>query len=247
MLERGKKILLISKAIEAAFSTSEWTELGYMTGTDEWIDSHPRLLRSLRWGDPDYRQHVLVAVAHILDGDPQNLRQVVDYDPIASWLKQHDPGGLSQLQAEAHGFDAPDPPPPATSTDAGLAALADAQALLRTRGPTSAVDRVHTGLHAFLRAACDDAGIVYPADPSANQLLKLLLDQHMKLDDLGPRSDEVKRVIRTAGNIVDALGTLRNRASLAHPNVELLDQDEALLVISVARALLRYLDSKVSR
>lgn len=70
MLERGKKILIIGRAIEAVFSSSEWTELGYMTGTDEWIDRHPRLLRSLRWGDADYKGYVLDAVALILDKDP---------------------------------------------------------------------------------------------------------------------------------------------------------------------------------
>jgi hypothetical protein len=49
-------------------------------------------------------------------------------------------------------------------------ALADAQALLRDRGPTSAVDRVHTGLHDFLKAACNEKGITYLPDPTATQL-----------------------------------------------------------------------------
>jgi hypothetical protein len=34
-------------------------------------------------------------------------------------------------------------------------------------------------------------------------------------------------------------------ASLARPNEELLDQDEALLVINLGRSLLRYLDAKL--
>jgi hypothetical protein len=41
------------------------------------------------------------------------------------------------------------------------------------------------------------------------------------------------------------MGTLRNRASLAHPNEELLDHDEALLVINLGRSLLRFLDAKL--
>ena len=51
--------------------------------------------------------------------------------------------------------------------------------------------------------------------------------------------------MRSSASIVDAMGTLRNRASLAHPNEELLDHDEALLVINLARSLLRFLDSKL--
>ena len=44
---------------------------------------------------------------------------------------------------------------------------------------------------------------------------------------------------------MDAMGTLRNRASLAHPNEELLGHDEALLVINLARSLLRFLYAKL--
>ena len=52
-----------------SFSSGEWTEIGYITGTDEWIDRHPRLLRSLNWGDADYTAHVFDAAAQILDKD----------------------------------------------------------------------------------------------------------------------------------------------------------------------------------
>ncbi len=244
MLERRQKILAFSGAIEATFTSSEWTEIGYLTATDEWIDQHPRLLRSLRWGDADYKGHVFDAVAHILDKYPENLKRLVEYEPIAAWLHEHEPGYFEELRSEVFGMEVTEVIPQA-STDSGLAALADAQALLRERGPTSAVDRVHTGLHAFLKAACDQARIAYPADPTPNQLLRLLLEQHPALADLGPRGEDVRRIIRTSASIVDAMGTLRNRASLAHPNEELLGHEEALLVINLARSLLRFLDAKL--
>lgn len=44
--------------------------------------------------------------------------------------------------------------------------------------------------------------------------------------------------------IFDALGPVRNRASIAHPNIELLAEPEAMLVINVGRTLLNYLDAK---
>lgn len=246
MLSRGEKIIVLSRAILATFSSSEWTELGCLTDTDEWIDRHPRLIRSLNWGDDDYKGHVLDALKHILEKDPENLVKLLEYEPIADWLKSNDRGNWDELLSEVYGMEVPHVEP-RTSTDTGLAALADAQALLRTRGPTSAVDRVHTGLHAFLKAACDQASIGYPNDPTANQLLKLLLEQHPSLADLGPRTDEIRRSIRTSASIVDAMGTLRNNASLAHPNEELLGPDEALLVINLARSLLRFLDAKITR
>jgi hypothetical protein len=246
MIDRRQKILVIGRAVQETFSSSEWTEIGYLTGTDEWIDRHPRLLRSLNWGDPDYKGCAMDAVAHILDHDPENLKHLIEYRPIADWLNRHEPATFLQLQSEITGIEDVPEIVPERVTDAGLAALADAQELLRTRGPTSAVDRVHTGLQDFLKAACDEEGIAYPSDPSATQLLKALLEHHPALSDLGPRTEDLKRIIRTSGSIVDSLGTLRNRASLAHPNQELLDQDEALFVINIARSLLRFFDSKFS-
>ena len=245
-MDRKKKILLLAQAVQATFSSSEWTEIGYLTGTDEWIDRHPRLLRSLNWGDPDYKGCAIDAIAHILDHNSENLKQLIEYRPLADWLDRHEPAVFVQLQSEVSGIEDVPEVVPERVTEAGLAALADAQELLRTRGPTSAVDRVHTGLQDFLKAACDEEGIAYPSDPSATQLLKALLEHHSALSDLGPRTEDLKRIIRTSGSIVDSLGTLRNRASLAHPNQELLDQDEALFVINIARSLLRFFDSKFS-
>lgn len=104
---------------------------------------------------------------------------------------------------------------------------------------------MHTGLHAFLKGACVDAKIEFAVDATPNQLLKLLLDSHPRLQDLGPRGQELRRLIRTSASIVDAMGTLRNRASLAHPNEELLDNEEAMFVINLGRSLLRFLDAKL--
>jgi hypothetical protein len=242
-MERRQQILALAAAIEATFSSSEWTEIGYLTSTDEYINSHPRLLRSLQWGDNDYKGHVIDAVARMLESDEANLRRLVEYEPIASWLKAHDVAAFQSLQADAYGMIVPEVLP--TGSQAAAAALADAQTLLGARGPTSAVDRVHTGMHGFLKAACSEAAIPFEDDATPNQLLKLLLDAHPALQDLGPRGQEVRRMVRTSAAIVDAMGTLRNRASLAHPNEELLGQEEALFVINLARSLLRFLDSKL--
>ncbi len=61
-MERRQRILALAKAIQATFASSEWVETGYLTSTDEYIDNHPRLLRSLFWGDEDYKGHVIDAV-----------------------------------------------------------------------------------------------------------------------------------------------------------------------------------------
>jgi hypothetical protein len=43
------------------------------------------------------------------------------------------------------------------------------------------------------------------------------------------------------------MGTLRNRASLAHPNEDLLDHEEPLSVVNLGSSLLRFLDEKLKR
>lgn len=243
MLELNEKILLLSKAIIDTFTASEWAEIGLLTGYDEQIDNHPRLLRSLYFGDEDYRSCVFDIVRLLIQGHPENLKKLVEYSPIADWLTKNNRAAYDQLVAEIRGLEIPDVVP-RTTTEAGIAALADAQALLRERGPVSAVDRIHTGLHSFLTAACINAAIEVPERASPNQLVKLLLDKHPALQDLGPRGDEIRKILRSSGAIIDAMGTIRNQASLAHPNEELLDREEAILVINIARSLLRFLDAK---
>lgn len=245
-MDRRKKILVFANAIEKTFNDSDWVELGYLTGTDKWINKHPRLLRSLAWGDDDYKGCVLDAVSRVLDSDSANVERLIAFPAISTWLQSNDPGFYQELIGEITGIEVPNIEP-ATITSAGLAALADAQVLLRERGPLSAIDRIHTGLHAFLRAACVDVGLEIGKDPTANQLLKLLLNDHPDFDNLGPHSDRVKTMIRTSASIIDTLGTLRNRGSLAHDNEKLLDYDEALFAINLTRSLLQFLNAKLSR
>jgi hypothetical protein len=139
------------------------------------------------------------------------------------------------------------PPTTAITSAAVEHALADAEALIMTRGASSAVDRVHTALHAYLGAACQDAGIGVVADLSITQLFRSIRDRHPAMLDAGPRADDVERVARAMATIVDALNAVRNRASRAHPNDEVLDEPEAMLVINSVRTLLHYLDAKLRR
>ena len=137
-------------------------------------------------------------------------------------------------------------PEPKIQSAVVIRALADAEVLIRNQDPTSAIDRVHTSLHGYLIAACSQAVISHPDDASLTALLKLLRKHHPKLQDIGPRSDEIERVLNACATIVDALNPLRNRASIAHPNTQLLDSKEAMLVINVARSLLHYMDAKLA-
>ncbi|MGH9014395.1 MAG: abortive infection family protein [Acidimicrobiia bacterium] len=135
---------------------------------------------------------------------------------------------------------------PASATEVVSRAIADAEALLRTTGATSGVDRVHTALHGYLIALCGAQGIPHAADAAMPALLKALRRDHPRLQDVGPRSRDIERVLNSCATILDALNPVRNRASVAHPNELLLPAQEAALVINVARTLLSYLSSKLA-
>ncbi len=124
-------------------------------------------------------------------------------------------------------------------------ALRDAEALIQTQGATSGVDRIHTAFHGFLRAVCESEGIITSKDASITEVLSAIRGQHPAFAITVTRDQDILRVLRSMSAIVDALNTIRNRASIAHPNEELLDAPEAMLVINAVRTLFHYIDSKI--
>jgi hypothetical protein len=125
-------------------------------------------------------------------------------------------------------------------------AISDTESLLKTSGATSGVDRIHTALHGYLRAVCVDASIKYEEGDSITKLFKLLRQHHPSLQNLGARQGDIEKVLQSFGTVIDALNPIRNKASIAHANENLLEKDEALLVINAARTILHYLDAKFS-
>lgn len=103
----------VVKAIEATFDRSKWMELGLQTDTLDYIQGHPRLLRSLSWGDPDYPACVIEAAPVVLGkkADPylpdlpggrarfENLDIVEQYLSLSTWLRDHEPGLYQALYA----------------------------------------------------------------------------------------------------------------------------------------------------
>ncbi len=124
-------------------------------------------------------------------------------------------------------------------------AINDAETLIRTRGATSGVDRLHTALHGYLRKTCVDAAIAFDDGATMTTLFKRIRADHPAFQEDGPRAQDITQIMRAMSSIMDALNPLRNNASVAHPNEILLDEPEAMLAINAARTILHYLDAKV--
>ncbi len=125
-------------------------------------------------------------------------------------------------------------------------ALDDAERLIGGPGAISAVDRMHTALHGYLLQVCTDAGVKVDRDASLALLLKTIREQHPHFQAVGGgREHDVTRILKGLGSMVDALSPIRNNASVAHPNEDLLEEPEAMLTINMVRAILHYVDSRL--
>lgn len=125
-------------------------------------------------------------------------------------------------------------------------ALQDAEYLIGKSGATSAIDRMHTALHGYLLDVCADAGITTSREDTLVTLLRMLRERHPTLSNSGgPRSADITRILKGLGSILDVLNPIRNNASIAHPNEELLADPEAMLAINAARSILHYIDSRL--
>jgi hypothetical protein len=124
-------------------------------------------------------------------------------------------------------------------------AIADATTLIRERGASSGVDRVHTALHGYLIAVAREYQIALGDDPSMTDIVKALRQNLPALQGSGPRNQDVSSILKAIGSMLGSLGPIRNRASGAHPNDTVLAEPEALLVIDAARTVLNYLNRKL--
>jgi hypothetical protein len=124
-------------------------------------------------------------------------------------------------------------------------ALADAESLIRSNGAVSGVDRAHTAFHGYLKAVCANAGLPCGSDSGVTELFKLVKKGHPAFHGPVAGGKDVDRILNPMASIVDSVNLLRNRGSVAHPNEELLDEAEAMLVVNAIRTLLHYLDSKL--
>lgn len=71
------QIVAIRDRICSDFSEERWIDLGYITGCGDIIDSHPRLLRSLDFGDTDYPICALEVLQMICGRDQSNFSKIV--------------------------------------------------------------------------------------------------------------------------------------------------------------------------
>lgn len=236
--------MALQRAISKQFTESDWSEFGYSSGQHDFIRGHGRLLRSLHFGDEDYGGCIFQVLEHFANYDHDAIKLLVDHPKLRRQLNKDSPDVLAILGLDAEQVQM-DILPVVSSADVVLRALADAEHLLRVNGPVSAVDRLHTSLHGYFRSLCADARIDVLQGASITALFKALRTDHPSLQFLGEHDKDMVKVLNGFANALDALNTVRNNASVAHPNESLLDEPEAMLAVNATRTVFNYIRAKV--
>lgn len=134
----------------------------------------------------------------------------------------------------------------AFTSDVVLEALEDAKSLVRERKAVSAVDRVHTALHGYLRSVCTQAGISFAEEDGLAVLVKKIFATHPKFQSLTGGGD-IGNIAKSLGSITSALNPIRNSGSLAHANENLIDEPEAMLVLNTVKTLMTYFEARLAK
>lgn len=240
---RGPLMLAMQRAITAEFNSTDWHELGYLTGLHDYIRGHARLLRSLGFGDEDYGACVFQALEYFANNDTRALIAVVDHSKIRPHLEREQAAKLIELGYQTG--HVPPVLPTVSATEVVRRALQDADHLLATSGAPSAIDRLHTAMHGYLKSTCQDYAISLPEGATLTQAYKALRAHHPALQSLGAHDGEIGRVLASFASVLDALNTLRNHGSVAHPNEKIVEREEGELVVNVARTIFHYLSQKI--
>lgn len=130
-------------------------------------------------------------------------------------------------------------------TEVVAKAISDAELFMSQGKYDSALDRIHTAVHGYLRKILDNKQVTYEESDTLSQLYTKL---HIKISDsmgASPIADLIKTTLRSASGIIPSMNDLRNRHSLSHPNEMLLQKREAELVISIVKNITDYINEVI--
>ncbi len=86
-----KKASVITKYALENFSAGDWLTLGQITGQLSLIQEHPRLLRSLSFGDEDYDYCVAEVLDNVFSNDSEAINPIIEHFDVDLWYEQKEP------------------------------------------------------------------------------------------------------------------------------------------------------------
>lgn len=122
-------------------------------------------------------------------------------------------------------------------------AIGDASIFIGQGKYSSCIDRVHTAIHGYLRSKLDDLEVSYEESDMMPKLFNLLYREWETLNN-SDLDDMMLKALRSASATLDVLNDIRNRHSLAHPNDNIIGENEAKLVLGLAESISRYINKR---
>lgn len=243
---RNKVILALKRAIEATFDDGRWRELGYLTDTIDLIERHPRLLRSLYWGDPDYPACILQVLPQILGDQLERLEAVEKFVGLERWLRENDP----DLYGDLYDADETVPLDRVESVGKSLDVSELNQHAARIRhgirsDPAHAIGAAKELLETVLKTVLGIHGVTPGRD--IPELLKLAQKQlgldPKSVDGALPGADTIRRILSNLGQVVVGVAEIRNLYGTGHGRSKSreLEISHARLVVNAAITLATFL------
>lgn len=241
--KRNKAFATFGKVLERRFSASQWMSFGHEHHVPELI-ANDALMRAANFGNDDYGFHILHTLNYLHDNYSQALIALLTDESLHSRLEREDPK-LYAIVTEEEIAHVPVRRPRRSQLEVVRKALKDAETLLAEHGASSAVDRIHTALHGYLREVCTKAKLTVAPSGTLTDAFKAIRTQHPAFAATGTHAEAIKKVANSMASALDGLNTLRNQASNAHPNEELLDDADASLAFNAASTVFNYVAAKV--
>lgn len=217
-----------------------------MTDQITLVEGHPRLLRSLHWGDPDYDSCVMQVIPVVVGRDFERLEEVAEFVGLEEWLRGND----QALHAELYGG----------GEVVSLGHVEEAGRLLDINELNRHAARIRRGI------AEDPAQAIGSAKELLETVLKSVLGEHgerssddipallrraqreLDLDptspDRGvPGADVIRRTLSNLGQVVVGVAEVRNLFGTGHgrSRARELNVAHARLVVNAALTLATFL------
>lgn len=101
--KQRKKVVVITRYAAENFSQGDWVLLGQLTGQLSRIQNHPRLFRSMGFGDDDYEFCAAEVLDQIFEGQESFIDEVIDHFDIDLWYEQKHPDKYKKLFSSTRG------------------------------------------------------------------------------------------------------------------------------------------------
>jgi len=237
----GKQITKLGAILYRCLDVSDWEEIFRLCELEQYLYDHPRFIRSLNWADPDAKGNCFDATEYLYSKNPVELYAYLKNNSrIIQFIKKEIPDVLSEIMEEED-IESIDVEEIANLNQILREAIDDAEILIENGKPANAYDRIYTALHGVLKQKCEEQDIQIGDRDTVTSILSKIR-KHLHGVEPADKTTETAKILASISKIIDILNEMRNKKSLAHPNKTLLENDEAIFVINISKAIMRYVN-----